>query len=67
MMPIGSLSRSSGTPSTVRIPDATVSGYANPDPAKKAEADRKAFKRNAQKLLDRGLIGKFDEWVWSVR
>jgi hypothetical protein len=30
----------------------------DPDPGKKAEADRKAFKRAAQRLLDRGLIGK---------
>jgi hypothetical protein len=39
----------------------------DPDPGKKAEADRKAFKRAAQRLLDRGLIGKCNEWVWIVR
>jgi hypothetical protein len=39
----------------------------NPDPAMKAEADRKAFTRAAKRLLDSGLIGKWNEWVWIVR
>jgi hypothetical protein len=32
-----------------------------------SEAARKAFSRAAKKLLDRGLIGKHDLWVWPVR
>jgi hypothetical protein len=38
----------------------------DPDPVKKAEADRKAFERAGEKLLEGGLIQKHGEWVWIV-
>ena len=39
----------------------------DPDPVKKDAADRMAFKRAAQRLLDGGHIGKHNEWVWIAR
>jgi hypothetical protein len=38
----------------------------DPDPVKKGAADRQAFYRAAKKLLDGGIIGKCDEWIWVV-
>jgi hypothetical protein len=38
----------------------------SPDPAKKADADRKAFKRATEKLIG-SKVGKWDLWVWIIR
>jgi hypothetical protein len=38
----------------------------SPDSAKKADADRKAFKRATEKLIG-SKVGKWDLWVWIIR
>jgi hypothetical protein len=38
----------------------------DPDPTRKAEADRKAFQRAAGKLIG-GRVGKWDLWVWIIK
>jgi hypothetical protein len=38
----------------------------SPEPAKKAEAVRKAFKRACEKLIGT-RVGKWDLWVWIIR
>lgn len=38
----------------------------SPDPGKKAEADRKAFKRATDKLIG-SKVGKWELWVWIIR
>ena len=39
----------------------------DPDPVKKAAADRKAFWRASNRLLDAGRVGKWNDLVWVVR
>ena len=39
----------------------------DPDPVKKAAADRKAFWRASHRLLEAGRVGKWNDWVWVVR
>jgi hypothetical protein len=38
----------------------------DPDPVKRAEATRKAFKRASEKLIG-SRVGKWDLWVWIIR